>query len=264
MLKNAEKLSEVVITEISKKIGEEFTNSQIDECLKQCRLSSVGAPSTKWRKLQFIFRKYQDRSKKPNDIIKVLEKLLTPARYINDQVKFDNIRLDINKLLSIDGYEINASGTVIRTTKSQTIYEANARSSSLINKLQNINIHPKVLQYCTEELLVENYFHSVFEAAKSLSDTVREMTGLTEDGSKLYDEVFSISKPKLKFNDLMTESEKNQQNGLKEMLHGITHYVRNVAAHEPKIKWIIDESAAIEILSVISFLHSELDKCSKV
>lgn len=264
MLKNAEKLSDVVITEISKRLGDEFTNSQINECFKQCRLSSAGAPSTKWRKLQFVFRKYQDKSKKPNDIFKVLEKLLTPARYINEQKNFDQLRLELNKFLSIDGYEIDDTGTVIRTQKSKTISEANARYNSLINKLQNMNVHVKVLQYCTEELLVENYFHSIFEAAKGLSDRVREMSGSTDDGASLYDVVFSINNPILKYNELNTSSEKNQQNGLKEMLKGVTHYVRNVTAHEPKIKWVVDEAAAIEILLVISFLQNALDKCEKV
>lgn len=37
--------------------------------------------------------------------------------------------------------------------------------------------------------------------------------------------------------------------------------VRNVTAHEPKIKWIIEESDAIDILMVISYLHKQLDSC---
>ena len=90
------------------------------------------------------------------------------------------------------------------------------------------------------------------------------MSGVMEDGVKLYNAVFSVANPILKYNSLISDSEKNQQNGLKEMLYGITHYVRNVTAHEPKIKWIIDEDAAIEILTVMSFLHNALDKCLKV
>ena len=60
---------------------------------------------------------------------------------------------------------------------------------------------------------------------------------------------------------LTTDTECNQQNGLKEMLHGITHLVRNVTAHEVKIKWIVEEKEAIDILQTISFLHKYLDQC---
>lgn len=35
--------------------------------------------------------------------------------------------------------------------------------------------------------------------------------------------------------------ERNIQNGLKEMLNGVTHMVRNVTAHELKIKWVVNE-----------------------
>jgi uncharacterized protein (TIGR02391 family) len=117
------------------------------------------------------------------------------------------------------------------------------------------------MRCCKEEYLQENYFHAVFEAAKSLSDKVRVKTGLKDDGAKLFDKAFSINNPFLALNALETESEKNQQNGLKEMLKGITYMVRNVTAHELKIKWIVIEQEAIDILTTISFLHKQLDEC---
>lgn len=39
------------------------------------------------------------------------------------------------------------------------------------------------------------------------------------------------------------------------------HMVRNVTAHELRIRWDIDEAAAVEILQQISFLHKYLDQC---
>lgn len=44
------------------------------------------------------------------------------------------------------------------------------------------------------------------------------------------------------------------------MLNGVTHMVRNVTAHELKIKWIVNEQDAIDILTTISFLHKQLDE----
>lgn len=45
------------------------------------------------------------------------------------------------------------------------------------------------------------------------------------------------------------------------MLKGINSMVRNVTAHTPKIKWIIEENEAVDILLTISFLHKNLDDC---
>lgn len=41
----------------------------------------------------------------------------------------------------------------------------------------------------------------------------------------------------------------------------IRNMVRNVTAHELKIKWIVNEQDAIDILTTISFLHKQLDEC---
>ena len=48
------------------------------------------------------------------------------------------------------------------------------------------------------------------------------------------------------------------------MLKGINSMVRNVTAHTSKIKWIIEEDEAIDILTTISFLHKNLDNCQVV
>ena len=264
MIKNSPQISNLALMEIAKIIGGYFTNSQIDTCLKQLRLSAAGSDTTKWKKILFVFQKYQDRNKNSKDTIRILENLYSPMRFIKDKDQYNVERTKLNKILCMQGFELDKSGTIISVSIIKSLDEVNARYNGLIEKLRERQTHEEVIKYCTAELLVENYFHSIFEAAKGLSDRVREMSGLLEDGAKLYDTVFSNNNPILAYNDLETDSEKNQQNGLKEMLKGITHYVRNVTAHEPKIKWIIEESAAVEILTVISFLHSELDKCRKV
>ena len=102
--------------------------------------------------------------------------------------------------------------------------------------------------------------NAVFEAAKSLSEKVREKTGLQDDGSVLFNTAFSVNNPRLALNSLQTSTERNLQNGLKEMLNGVTHMVRNVTAHELKVKWVVNEQDAIDILTTISFLHKQLDE----
>lgn len=82
-------------------------------------------------------------------------------------------------------------------------------------------MHPEVLKCCKEELLQENYFHAVHEAAKSLTDRISVETGLELDGAPLIERAFSVEKPAIVLNTLRTSSEKNQHRGLKELLLGV-------------------------------------------
>jgi len=220
--------------------------------------------TTKWKRLEFVLIKYQTKDASGKVVVKVLEALFDPVNYIGKQSEFKLAVNDVNKILVTAGYEIDSSGKMVQVQSTSKLDEISARYSSLLEKLRDLSVHKEVLKYCTKELVQENYFHSVFEAAKGLSERVRELSDLEADGSRLFDAVFSIGNPILKFNSLANESEKNQQNGLKEMMHGITHYIRNVTAHEPKIKWTIDEVEAINVLMILSFLHKSLDICEEV
>ena len=84
---------------------------------------------------------------------------------------------------------------------------------------------------------------------------------MQDDGSNLFNNAFAVNNPRLAINSLQTPLERNAQNGLKEMLNRATHVVRNVTAHELKIKWIVNEQDAIDVLTTISFLHKQLDEC---
>ena len=56
-------------------------------------------------------------------------------------------------------------------------------------------MHPEVVKYCSAELMQDNYFHAVFEAAKGLAQRIRDMTGIQADGANLIDRVFSMLFP---------------------------------------------------------------------
>ena len=162
---------------------------------------------------------------------------------------YDEILLEINKPLMLIGLQMTNEGKLIKIEAATTISEVERRTRDLVSELQKRHIHQDVIKCCKEEYLQENYFHAIFEAAKSLSEKVRE------------NNAFAVNNPRLAINSLQTPSERNAQNGLKEMLNGVTHMVRNVTAHELKIKWIVNEQDAIDILTTISFLHKQLDEC---
>jgi len=264
MIRNSKKMKLQTLESISKLIGDNFTNSDISKCFKTLALSDRGADSTKWKRLMFVFNKYQAKNKNSKDTYRILEHLFNPIGFLNNQQQFKELTVSLNRMLCLEGIQIDESGTICVADKITNISKINEIYNSLIIKLQERKVHSEVLKYCTQELLQENYFHSVFECCKGLAERVRELSGVSTDGSQLFDEVFSTKKPLLKINELKNSSEINQQNGLKEMLNGITHYVRNVTAHTPKIKWIIDENEALEIFNTISFFHKILDNAERV
>jgi uncharacterized protein (TIGR02391 family) len=113
-------------------------------------------------------------------------------------------------------------------------------------------------------LLQDNYFHAVFEATKSVADKIREKTGLGTDGAELVDQAFSVRNPLLAINTLQAETEQSEQKGFANLLKGVFGTFRNVTAHAPKIKWPIEELDALDLLTMVSYLHRRLDRAVRV
>lgn len=253
------------ITQLSHLFGDEImTGSEISRVLTRVGIQDNSGASTKWRRLEYAFTERQNCDRAGNAILRFIQEVLAPVNYVQNQDTFEDRRLRLNGILSFSGIQYRADGQFERITVAKTIDDAQKRVQSILPKLRQRGVHGRVLQYCTEELLKENYFHAVFEATKSLADRVRQMTNLEGDGTTLYDRAFSTSTPYLVLNNLQTESERSQQVGFCLMLKGINSMVRNVTAHTPKIKWIIEEDEAIDILTTISFLHKNLDNCQVV
>jgi uncharacterized protein (TIGR02391 family) len=241
-----------------------LTGAEIDRLLKATRIKDVEPGITKWRRLVTAFQYRQRNDNSPNAIFKFIQNALDPARYLENQPHYTELLELVNRPLMMLGIQVNKKGELVHTDAAHTIDEVNTRANSIRWILSSQGIHPDVINCCREELLKENYFHAVLEAAKSICERVRTLSGLTTDGSDLYNEAFSLKNPLVALNSLRTESERNEQNGLKEMMQGVHHMVRNVRAHELKINWADSEQDAIEILQIISFIHKKLDKCVTV
>ena len=253
------------ITQLSHLFGDEImTGSEISRVLTRVGIQDNSGASTKWRRLEYAFTERQNCDRAGNAILRFIQEVLAPVNYVQNQDAFEDRRSRLNGILSFSGIQYRADGQFERITVAKTIDDAQKRVQSILPKLRQRGVHGRVLQYCNEELLKENYFHAVLEATKSLAEQIRQLTNLKEDGTALYDKAFSTSAPYLVLNNLQTESEKSQQKGFCLMLKGINSMVRNVTAHTPKIKWIIEEDEAIDILTTISFLHKNLDNCQVV
>lgn len=253
-----------VLESIAKILGDTsdgFTGSQISIYLRECSIDDPDPHMTKWKRLSVALSNKQTQDQCANNIIAFIQHVMNPARHYNNHDWFTNTRYELNKVLSFEGLFLGEDGRVTLSKKTKTISEATARASRLKEKLISRNVHPDVLKFCREELLVDNYFHSVFEATKSVAEKIRNKTGLTSDGSNLVDEALAFRSdiPYLALNSLQTESEKSEQRGFINLLKGLFGTFRNTTAHAPKVTWPIQELDALDILSMVSLIHRRLD-----
>lgn len=237
-----------------------LTGSEISQLLHRTKIVDVDSSATKWRRLYYAFSNWQDKNQCSNNILDFVKAALQPVNYVGKRETFDNRRNEVNKRLCFIGVEVTEKGTLIKIEKVYTVSEAEERASQLINRLTYLNVHDHVLQYCRAELLVDNYFHSVFEATKSVADRIRKMTGLYADGNALVETAFSTSNPLIKVNLLITDTDRSEHIGLLNLIKGVFGLIRNPTAHEPKIKFNVSEEEALDILNTISFIHKRLDK----
>ncbi len=259
-----DKLNPGVLESIAKLLGDTnsgFTGSEIAKLLTECAIPDPQPASTKWKRLYEAFRLKQDADGCANNICAFIQESMNPARHYSNDVWFATTRHDLNKILSFAGLLLGANGKLTTSQIASTITQAAARASTLRENLVSRNVHPAVLKYCKEELLVDNYFHAVFEATKSVAEEIRAKSGLISDGVALVDEAFSFKSkvPYLALNRLQTESERSEQLGFMNLLRGLFGTFRNTTAHAPKITWPISEQDALDILSLVSLIHRRLE-----
>lgn len=245
---------------LARLLGECGSGSDISRVLKDRRLTDNSGESTKWRRLYFIFLESQRQHDCANHVLDFLQAFLIPARFVGRHDEFERRRSDLNTILAFSGLEYGKDGKFRRRDAVQTLDEAEARARTIKAKFQGRRIHSEVLKYCNAELLQDNYFHAVFEAAKGLAQRIRDLSGVRSDGVALVDRVFSVDDPILAFNTLRTETERSEHKGFAMLLKGCFGAVRNPLAHEPKILWQGEDDAA-DYMSMISLFHRRLDDC---
>ena len=207
-----------------------------------------------------------DTSKSFKKVYQFIMNALSPVCFTGqaDRNKYYHLLEETNKVLLLAGLSISNEGQLVDVVQAKTLDEVDRRVNHLKRELYNRAIHSEVQKYCIKDYLRKDYYDAVFEAAKSLAERVRQITGLTSDGGELFQKAFSKGDPYLFFNSMRTDSEKSEFTGVKELLEAIFHLVRNPAAHTPKINWKVDETKALDILTLISFAHKYLDECHRM
>ncbi|WDF59439.1 TIGR02391 family protein [Flavobacterium sp. KACC 22758] len=251
-----------VLEGLSKILGETnkgLTGPEIAKFLQEVGIRDIDSGITKWKRLYNAFANYQNEKQHSNNILAFITKSMNPARFVGRSEQFEDLRFELNKILSFIGLQFSERGKFSLTVISTTISEAEQKANKFKSKLQQRNVHDNIYEFCRAELLAENYFHSVFEATKSIAEKIRQTTGLTQDGSELIDQAFSIRNPLIRINDLSTETKQSEHKGFANLIKGVFGMFRNTTAHAPRIIWEITEEDALDIMSTISLIHRKLE-----
>lgn len=102
-----------------------------------------------------------------------------------------------------------------------------------------------------------NFTGAILDAIYFLTDLIREKTGLSSDGAALVGQALGGKAPKLKVNKLETESERNVQAGLEQILRGLYQAIRNPRSHGKRTD---KEEDADAIILFINFLIHIIDQ----
>ena len=240
-----------------------MTGSTITKMLEQLNIEDNSNQSTKWRRLDFVMRETQTTYGCGNKVLEIIKYVFHPtSSWFSDNNEYKSSINEINKCISFYGYEAQEDGNIHLIKSSKTRTHANERYDLLKSKLIERNIHPQILEFCTLDIVNEDYFSIIFEASKSVYDRIRKMTGITLDGNRLIYTCFDLKYPIIVFNSLKTDTEKNLYNGLKNILLSIAQIGRNPKAHTPKIYSYDSLDNCLDILNLISFSHKMLDQCS--
>jgi len=254
---------EAVLRKICDILGDTYTGltgSEIGQLLRKCGIED---PFPGMMKRDRLFEALSHRQKQDqcgNNVVAFIYAAMNPVRYVRNHELFEERRSLLNQVLAFAGYTLGEDGKLRQVEVARTLTEAQERANRLRKELLARKVHSDVLRFCRAELLQDNYFHAVFEAAKSVADKIREKTGLTSDGAKLVDEAFGGKEPLLAFNALQTKTEQSEHTGLMNLMKGLFGVFRNTTAHAPKIKWPINEQDALDMLTLASMIHRRLDQ----
>lgn len=246
------------LKEIFKALADVATHSELTDLFRQCGITECGG-KPKWERMLLALSARQVQDRCGNNVASFIQVIMDPARFVSNPDWYFEIRNSVNQLLAFSGYHLQEDGRFTTVKQAKTITEAEERAGKLRANLRQRRVHTDVLSCCKAELVDKNYFHAVFEATKSVGQKIRNRTGLTTDGAELVDRAFAGNTPFLAINTLQTETEQSEQKGFANLLKGMFGTFRNVTAHAPKVTWQITEQDALDLLTLVSYLHRRID-----
>ena len=162
------------------------TGTKISNMFSSLKLScTLDERNTKWKRLFDAVANNWNKTHTNNALIEIIEWIMEPSLYIDNQKEFNEAKDKLNQRLSFIGLELLPTGKIQARSIATTLDEANQTVNKLKADLQRFNIHPQIIAFCKPEIISENLFHLVLEASKCLLEELRHISGLTTDGNIL-------------------------------------------------------------------------------
>lgn len=128
--------------------------------------------------------------------------------------------------------------------------------SRTVRAYEGLELHPEIARAASKLYKDGHYSTAVEAAVKRLNGLVRMRSDLEVDGSTLMEQAFNPKTPKLRFNALADQSDKDEQRGFMMMFSGAVAGLRNPRAHG----FIEDDpERALEFIAFVSLLAKLLD-----
>lgn len=254
--------SENQLEQICRTLADAYSHSELTDLLHGCNIPENGG-SPKWQRALLALGAKQKSDKCGNNVAAFIQRAMDPVRFVGNPDAFSEIRTKLNAVLAFCALRLEEDRKLRQVSAADTLTEAQRMADELRSELRGRGVHADVLRFCRAELLEANppnYFHAVLEATKSVAQKIRDKTGLTDDGAPLVDHGFSLNKPLLAINSLQTESEKAEHAGFANMLKGMFGTFRNPTGHAPRVLWKLEKRDALDLLSLVSYLHRRLDQ----
>jgi uncharacterized protein (TIGR02391 family) len=70
--------------------------------------------------------------------------------------------------------------------------------------------------------------------------------------------------PRLAINNLASQTERDEQTGLANLIKGLSGMFRNPVAHDPRLKRTVTDDELLEFLTMLSMVHRRLDEVTTV
>jgi uncharacterized protein (TIGR02391 family) len=119
----------------------------------------------------------------------------------------------------------------------------------------NLNLQTHITSELWESLASAydsgNYSHAVLEAMHHLTTVLRERSGAEGDGVALVGQALGGDAPKLLINGFQSETDRNVQRGIEQVLRGIYLSIRNPRSHEQMTDTQQDADAIIHFIDYI-------------
>lgn len=242
-----------------------MSGSELLAALKHARVFELEDGPNKRTRLLHTLHNTQVRRGDGATLVVFVRAAMDQGRYVGDHGRFHSLRDQLNEVLVLDGLGVNDEGKLVRAKeRARTLADAAELSGTLHSELRRRGCHPQLIAYCREELIAKSLFHALSEAAKSIPDRIRSMTGIPLDGAELYDDVFGTKAkpPRVTINALATPSEDSEHKGFKNLLVGIHGHYRNPRAHSTRLGSAEDRADFYDAFALFSYVHRRLDNAT--